>query len=366
MNYENIVQFSVDTGNAYNAQQRNDLYKRVLERLEAMPGADSATLLYFSLLSGGGISYNIKAPEFSGGPAENTECNAMAVLPRFFETMRMPIVEGRDFGPQDERPISTAPSQGGGAQNLTDAPPLYAVINQNMARFFYGDQNPIGKRFSQGTGQQYEVIGVTQDAKYETLREKSSRTYYIYYFQQPQRIGVTFQLRTNTDPTDYAGTIQRMMREIDPQVQVVGLQTMEDVIDQTLIQERFVAQTATAFSVVALLLACIGLYGVMSHAVTQRTHEIGIRMALGARSQDVVGLVMREVALLVCLGAIIGMSAALATMRLVSNLLFGLTPTDPLTIVGATSLLLMVAALAGYFPARRASRVDPLIALRWE
>jgi predicted permease len=318
-------------------------------------------------LSGGGISYNITAPEFSRGPAESTECNAMAVGPRFFETMRMPIVTGRDFGPQDERPIpATPPRQAGGRENLSSAPPLYAVINQNMARFFYGDLNPIGKRFSQGTGQQYEVIGVTQDAKYESLREKSSRTYYIYYFQQPQRIGVTFQLRTNTEPTDYAGTIQRMMREIDPQVQVVGLQTMEDVVDQTLMQERFVAQTASAFSVVALLLACIGLYGVMSHAVTQRTHEIGIRMALGARSQDVVGLVMREVALLVCVGAIIGMSAALATMRLVSNLLFGLTPTDPLTIVGATLLLLMVAALAGYFPARRASRVDPLIALRWE
>ena len=126
------------------------------------------------------------------------------------------------------------------------------------------------------------------------------------------------------------------------------------------------AQTASAFSVIALMLACIGLYGVMSHAVTRRTNEIGIRMALGARSQDVVRLVMREVALLVCLGTIVGLLAALATMRVVSNLLFELAPHDPPTIVCATLLLLIVAALAGYLPARRASRVDPLTALRWE
>jgi len=366
LNYENIVQFSIDTGNAYNAQQRTDLYKRVLDRLENMPGANSATLLYFSLLSGNAISYNIAAPEFSAGPEVNTECNEMAVGPRFFETMKMPILAGRDFGPQDERQVS-ASRESIGPKNLAGAPPLSAVINQTMARFFYGTQNPVGKRFTQkGSGQQFEVIGVTQDAKYLNLREQPSRTYYLYYFQQPQRIGVTFQLRTNTEPTDYAATIQRVMREIDPQVQVVGLQTMTDVVDQSLIQERFVAQIASAFSLMALVLACIGLYGVMSQAVTRRTNEIGIRMALGARSRDVVGLVMREVALLVCVGAVIGLAAALATMRLVSNLLFELTPTDPLTITGATLLLLIVAALAGYLPARRASRVDPLVALRWE
>ena len=366
MNYENIVQFSLDSGNGYNAQQRNDLYKRVLDRLETLPGVSSATLSYFSLLSGNAISFNIVAPEFSGGPDVNTECNAMAVGPRFFETMKMPILAGRDFGPQDERPISAA-REIGGPQNLADAPPLYAVINQTMARFFYGDQNPIGKRFSQkGSGQQFEVIGVTHDAKYLNLREEQSRTYYVYYFQQPQRLGVTFQVRTTTEPADYAGTIQHIMKDIDPQVQVVGLQTMADVVDQSIMQERFVAQTASAFSVIALVLACIGLYGVMSHAVTRRTNEIGIRMALGARTNDVLRLVMREVALLVSLGAIIGLSAALATMRLVSNLLFGLTPTDPLTVTCATLVLLIVAALAGYLPARRASRVDPLIALRWE
>jgi len=368
MNYENIVQFSLDTGNGYSPQQRNDLYKRVLERLEGMPGARSATLLYFSLLSGGGISYNITAPGFSAGPDESTECDAMAVGPRFFETMKMPILAGRDFGPHDELPIPTAtPRPAAGPQNLTDAPLLSAVVNQTMARFFFGSNNPVGKVFSmKGNGQRFEIIGVTQDAKYLNLREQPPRTYYTYYFQQPGRNSIMFQLRTSAEPGDYAGTIQRVMREIDPQVQVVGLQTMAEVVDQSLVQERFIAQTASAFSVIALLLACVGLYGVMSYTVTRRTNEIGIRMALGARSRDVVGLVMREVVLLVALGAAIGLCAALATMRLVASLLFGLTATDPLTIVLATSLLLVVAALAGYLPARRASRVDPLVALRWE
>jgi ABC-type antimicrobial peptide transport system permease subunit len=141
---------------------------------------------------------------------------------------------------------------------------------------------------------------------------------------------------------------------------------MADVVDQSLMQERFIAQTATAFSLVALMLACIGLYGVMSNAVTRRTNEIGIRMALGARSRDVVKLVMQEVLLLVGLGSAIGLLPAFATMRLVSNLLFGIRPTDPLTIAFATLLLIVVAALAGYLPARRASHVDPLIALRAE
>jgi predicted lysophospholipase L1 biosynthesis ABC-type transport system permease subunit len=244
--------------------------------------------------------------------------------------------------------------------------PLYAVINQSMARFFYGNQNPIGKRFNSEGKKQFEVIGVTQDSKYFDIREQPPRIYYTYYFQQPRREGVTFQLRTDTQARDYGGVIQRLVRELDPQVQVIGLQTMADVVDQSLVQERFIAQTATAFSLVALMLACVGLYGVMSNAVTRRTNEIGIRMALGAKSRDVVKLVMREVLLLVGLGAVIGLLAAFATMRLVSNLLFDVRPNDPLTIAFATLLLIMVAVLAGYLPARRASHVDPLIALRAE
>jgi ABC-type antimicrobial peptide transport system permease subunit len=273
----------------------------------------------------------------------------------------MPILAGRDFGPQDERPVPAKPG------TVAEVQPPSAVISQSMARFFYGDQDPIGKRFSiKGTKQEFEVVGVTQDSKYEDLREQTPRVYYIYYFQQPQRTGVTFQLRIDMQAGNYSGSIQRLISELDRQVQVVGLKTMSDVVDQSLLRERFMAQTATGFSLVALMLACIGLYGVMSNAVTRRRNEIGIRMALGAKTRDVVRLVMREVLLLVGMGASIGLLAAFATMRLVSNLLFGIGPGDPLTIALATLLLIVVAVLAGYLPARRASRLDPLIALRAE
>ncbi len=377
MNYENIVQFSLDTGSGYNAQQRSDLYHQMLARLEALPGVQAATLLYFSLLSNNTTSHTIVVPSYAQAPDENTSCNEMAVGPRFFETMKMPILAGRDFSPQDERPVppsnpttnppatTAPPSLTAAPLSLTAAPPLYAIINQTMARYFFGNENPVGKRFNlKGNEQPYEIIGVTRDAKYANLREPPPRTYYLYYFQPPRRDSMTFQLRTSSEAADSAAAIQRVARELDPQLQVVGLRMMSEVVNESLVQERFIAQTASAFSLFALLLACVGLYGVMSYAVTRRTNEIGIRMALGAQVRDVVRLVMREVLLLVVLGIGIGLTAALATTRLVATLLFGLTPTDPLTITLATLLMIGVAALAGYLPARRAAQVDPLVALR--
>jgi predicted permease len=368
MNYENIVQFSLDLGGGYNAQQRSDLYKQMLARLEALPGVQSATLLYFSLLGGGGVSLNVAVPGYAAAPDENVECNVMAVGPRFFETMKMPIIAGRDFGPQDERPVpASAPPAATGPQNLASAPPQSVVINQAMARYFFGKENPVGKRFSlKGNGQPYEIIGVTQDAKYLNLREQPPRTFYPYYFQSPGRDNMMLQFRTGSETVDYAATLRQLVRELNPQAQVTGLQMMSDVVNDSLVQERFIAQIGSAFSLFALLLACIGLYGVMSYAVTRRTNEIGIRMALGARGADVVRMVMNETMLLVVVGVTIGLAAALTTTRLISSLLFGMTSNDPLTIVLAASLLILVAGLAGYLPARRAARVDPMIALRCE
>jgi ABC-type antimicrobial peptide transport system permease subunit len=238
------------------------------------------------------------------------------------------------------------------------------VINQAMARYFFGRQNPIGKRFAlRWNGQIHEIIGVVKDAKYRNLRETMPRTFYTYQFQQLSRSGApTFQLRTGGNASDYAATIRRLVREMDPQLRVLNLQTMKEMVDDSLVQERFVAQIASAFSLFALLLTCVGLYGVMSYAVTRRTNEIGIRMALGAQRADVIRLVMGEVLLLVALGAGIGLAMALPATRLIDTFLFGLTPNDPTTIALATLLLIGVAALAGYLPTRRATRVDPLVA----
>ena len=367
-NHENIVQFNIDSGSGYKAAQRSKLYQQALARLEALPGARSATLSSFSLLSGNTNGNRVAIPGYTPGPDEDLICRTLLVGPRFFETMQMPILTGRDFGPSDERPVAAAaPATDSGLppNPATEAQPISAVINQTMARYFFGNENPLGKRFSlRGDASPIEIIGVVKDAKYETLREPAQRTYYLYYFQQPERFGMTFQLRTGADAAGYAATIGRLVRELDPQLQVIRMRTMTDVVNQSLVQERFTAQVASAFSLFALLLACIGLYGVMSYAVTRRTSEIGIRMALGARGADVVRLVMKETMLLVIAGVTIGLAAALTTMRLISSLLFGMTSTDPLTIVLAASLLILAAGLAGYLPARRATRVDPMVALR--
>jgi putative ABC transport system permease protein len=364
-NYDNIVHFSLDPGSGYNSERYSQLYKQLLTRLEALPGAHSATLLKFGLLGNFTYSLKVTVPGYTPGPDEGMNCNVLEVGPRFFEMMKMPILMGRDFSPQDERALAPPDNPSDESQEQAVTLPLYAVINQAMARSFFGNENPVGKHFIE-SGQKIEIIGVVKDAKYATLQEQSPRTYYLFYFQQSYRGPMRTQLRTNGETADYAATIRRLVHEIDPQLRIVDLQTMAEAVDELLIQERFIAQTASAFSLFALLLACIGLYGVMSYAVTRRTNEIGIRIALGATVRDVVWLVMREASLLVMLGVAIGLTVALATTRYVSSLLFGLTPTDPLTITTAILLMIGVAALAGYLPARRAMKVDPLVALRYE
>jgi predicted permease len=373
INYENIVKFRIDAGAGYDTARLMNLHRQALSRLETLPGARSATLAIATPLTGGTLLSRISVPGYTPAPDENMNCAILVVGPRFFETMKMPLLAGRDFGPRENHP---APSEqdDAAAPNTPDAaaddrPPatLSAVINQSMARYFFGNENPIGKLFNWDDGRrQIEIIGVVGDAKFTNLREKPPRTFYLYYFQAPIPFNLTIHLRTVGDPASYAATIQRVVREIDPQLQVVELQTMSEAVNETLVQERLVAQLGGAFSLFALLLACVGLYGVMAYAVVRRTSEIGVRMALGAQRRDVVWLVMREVALLVALGVGVGLAAAMATTRLVSALLFGLTPNDPTTIALATLLMIGVAALAGYLPARRAARVDPMIALRHE
>src|SRR5215475_7475881 len=307
--HENIVQFSIDPGSGYNLARRVSLYRQMLPRLETLPGALSATLSDFGLIGRFGRGNRVIVPGYTG-PGENTSCSALRVGPGYFETMKMPILAGRAFGPQDERPTPPENQPTTNApRNATSAPLLHAVISKTMARHFFGDENPVGKHFTEG-GQEIEIVGVAKGDRFTSLREPAARVFYLYYFEQPDQSDMTFQLRASGGPIDYAATIHRLAREIDPQLQVINLRTMADVVNETLINERFIAQTAGAFSLFALLLACVGLYGVMSYAVTRRTNEIGIRMALGATVKDVTRLVMREVTLLVVLGVGIGITAA--------------------------------------------------------
>jgi predicted permease len=375
---ENLVGFRLDTGKGYNQIRRANLYQQMLAKLEALPGVRAASFSSFSLLSENRVRYSIATPGFVPQNAEDVICHVLTVGPNYFAAMGIPLLSGREFGAQDERLNDTnrnaqpgaaaAPSQP--AQTQASPRPLAAVVNQALAQHFFGAEDPVGKHFTIASGPQKnslaEIIGVVKDAKYREMREQAPRTFYLAWFQVPGNSDQTFQLRTTGTVPNLASVIGRNAQELDPKLQIIDLRTMNERVDGLLIPERFIAQLAGFFSLFALLLACLGLYGIMSQAVLRRTREIGVRMALGARRRDVIILVLGESMALVVIGLVIGLSAALMTTRFISNFLYGMTPTDPLTIAFAVSAMIISAALAGYLPARKASQVSPLVALRYE
>jgi len=271
--------------------------------------------------------------------------------------MGIPILRGRGF---DARDTPASP----GTQ---PASPRVAIINQTMARAFFAGADPIGRRFAQfgRPNDPFEIVGVVKDSKYRTVREQTPRAFYLPFFQTPGARGANFEARSG-GPAALSDAIRQTIRGIDPGLHMTETRTMSDVVDESLIQERLLVQVSSVFSAFALLLASIGLYGVMSYSVARRTSEIGVRMALGASERAVLWLVTRETLRLVIAGIAIGVPMSLALTRLAARLLFGLSPTDPQTIAAATLALLAAAMLAAYLPARRAARVDPMIALRCE
>jgi predicted permease len=373
---ENVLIFSLDAPSGYTLAQRVNLYRQMLERLETLPGSRATSLASFSLLSGSGMNGNIVVEGYANRPDEDMDCHRLWVGPNYFATMGIPLLQGRDFGPQELQPQGGLPANQQEANQTpqpgpTPSAPLAAVINQTMARYFFRNENPVGRRFRAQDGplqgSTIEVIGVIKDAKYYNLREQTPRTYYLSFFQRPHEEGAaTILLRSFAGPASATTAIRRAVREIAPQAQAVNLRTMNEVVDRSLMQERFVAQLGGFFSLFALMLAAIGLYGVLSYAVNQRTHEIGIRMALGARPHDVLRLTINQGMRLALIGIGIGLGGALALTRLIKALLFGVSATDPLTFTVIALLLIFVALLACWIPARRATKVDPMKVLRSE
>jgi predicted permease len=240
-----------------------------------------------------------------------------------------------------------------------------AIINEAAVRKFFPGEDPIGRRFgsSPETSDQIEIVGVVRDAKYNTLREPAPATMYVPYLQYPGG-GMAFAIRTAADPAMTMAPIRDTVRQLDSSLPVMDMSTQTDQIERRFTQERVFAQAYTLFGALALLVAAIGLFGLMSYSVTRRTTEIGIRMALGAQQQTVLQMVMRESLVLVVIGVVIGVVAALGAGQFVRALLFGLEPTDTLTSVAAVAVMVAVSAFAGYLPARRAARLDPMLALR--
>jgi len=248
--------------------------------------------------------------------------------------------------------------------------PQVAIINQTMAKKFFAGQNPIGKRYREEDGDKLsapiEIVGVVKDAKYRELRDEVPPTAYLAASQGPFfRLPLAFEVRTAGAPASLIPGVKSAIAEVNHDVSL-QFTTLSTQIDESLTRERLLATLSGFFGALALLLATIGLYGVMSYNVARRRNEIGIRMALGAEQRRVLTMVLREVAILIAAGLIIGIAAALTTTRLIESFLYGIKSTDPLTLCLAAGVLALVAAIAGYLPARRASRLDPMTALREE
>jgi predicted permease len=352
---EHVLVMSVDpTLIGYKGERIAALYKRLLEQLEALPGVQAASLSQTGLIGGGSWGNLISIPGYTPRPGERMESSFSPVGARFFQTTQIPVLLGRDFTTRD---------------NQTS--PKVAVINESFARDFFPVESPLGRTIGLGVKQnlgQFEIIGVVKDSKQRRLNERPARVVYFPFLQlPPQQMGrVMLEVRTGGDPAAMIATARRQILAVENKLPIFREQTLTRVVADSMLDQRMLTALAALFGGLALLLACVGLFGVTSFSVARRTGEIGIRMALGAQRRDVVAVVLREAAALVSIGAAIGLALSLAAGQVVSSQLFGITGTDPLAIATATMIMSATAALAGYLPARRASRVDPMIALRHE
>jgi macrolide transport system ATP-binding/permease protein len=344
-----VLLVSLDPSHSgYQGTQLAVLYKELLERFNGLPGVRSASLSRFSPITGGGVNFTLSIAGQVPRPDQKRSIYINWVSPRYFETLGTPLLLGRDFNSRDD-PNSNK----------------VAIVNESMARLFFDNGNPLGKRVVMGPGDA-EIVGVVKDAKYLEIREDPTPTVYLAVFQEKKPYS-EFELRTAVAQGGIVSAVRRQVRDAtNGHVAISKTQTLAEQVDASIVQERLVATLSAFFGALGLLLASIGLYGLLAYAVTRRTNEIGIRVALGAGRRDVVRMVLGEAMLLVGIGLVIGIPAALGGARLVSSQLYGVSAHDPLTVAGSALVLIGVAFLAAWLPARRAARVDPMVALRYE
>lgn len=352
----NLLLVGVDSRLAgYKPTELAALYQQILDRLSQVPNVQSVSLATYAPLSGMQRSSSIQVPGFTPEPGQTPDVEDLLVGPKYATTLGIPLMRGREIEIRD-----------------TASGPLVAMVNETFVERYFKDQNPIGRSFSfdddTDGGQSVEIIGVIGDIKSEDAREPARPAVYrpMLQIQDQSAYSPNVQIRAVRDAAALAGPVRQMINQIDDKLPVFGVATMDEQIRDKLTQERMIAQLVSFFGALALILACIGLYGVMAHGVARRTNEIGIRMALGAKGGNIAWMVLRETFMLVVVGLALGVPAALLAGRLVSSQLFELRGADPWTLIGAAVVLTAVAMLAGYIPARRASRVDPLTALRYE
>jgi predicted permease len=334
----------------YEEEAGRNFYRELLARVGAQPGVEGASLVRFAQLGNSFAQGQVVAEGRASADEEGTTTGFNVVGPRYFRTMGTALVRGRDFTDADR-----------------EGAPAVAVVNETLAATLWPGEDPLGKRLSYDgpKGPFLEVVGVARDGKYRSLGDRS-RPYFYRPLMQTYDPRMTLVVRTAGEPAALAGAVREQVRALDPNLPLAEVRTLEEQFDLSLLPARIAAWTLGGFGLLALALAGIGIYGVVSFSVAQRTREIGVRMALGAGRGDVLRLVMGEGLSVVGLGLAAGLALAFAATRVVEGFLYGVGATDPLTFVGVPLLLGAIAAGAGYLPARRATKVDPMEALRYE
>ncbi len=353
-NRENLLLFRVNAAaGGYKGAAGTRLYQDLLARFSAIPGLRGVTVSHNGLFNDAESADPIAVEGYAPKPDDDMDSRFDHVGPGYFSTVGIPILLGREITAQDT---------GNGLRA--------AVVNETFVHRFFPNTNPIGKRIRDtypGNPADCVVVGVAADAKYRSLREKTAPRVYVPLFNPMwEQSTAAYEVRTFADATSIGASLRAAAQETSHSLPPITIRTMAGLVDDTLQTDRFIERLSSAFGFLAILLASIGLYGVMAYNVARRTRDIGIRMALGAEPGSVLWQVLRETLMLVCIGIAIGVPTALAGTRLVRGMLFGLGFADPIVIVAAAALLALVAAVAGFLPARRASRVDPMVALRYE
>ncbi len=365
-NTRNLLLFGVEPGLiGYKDEKLAQLYQQMTERIEAVPGVQTVTFSRATLLSGGTNSRSVylrsalaAAPDAEGRIKSSGDGYIHQVRENFLEAMGIPLLAGRTLKPQDDAKA-----------------PKVVVVNQTFANEYFPNENPIGKRFTFDSTRpdEIEIVGLARDAKYARQRDEIPPTVYSSWRQEMRSMsGATIEVRTLGDPNAAVAAIRQAVREVDGSLPLNNIRTQVEQADETLRMERLFARLVSLFGLLAQQLASIGLYGVMAYAVAQRTNEIGIRMALGAQQRDVLKMILRQGMTLAVIGVALGLAGAyvltkyLESWMNLSRMMYGVKITDPLTYGVIAVLLTLVALVACFIPARRATKVDPMVALRYE